>query len=169
MIHISDTIGPWVPFFKTILKNLEELGLPTQLKCDHICYRVETLKRYEQMKLELSPFGIFFQEKKINHRMISVLKLHRPLECSGHHIDCIELPAPKKNNRHIEGLEHAKFIYHHISKMTSLYPHIEFDLSGSSRKKNQELTLQMSEHSRVKFHPLSIQDIIKIDSASQDE
>jgi predicted metalloenzyme YecM len=177
MHQISQILGSPDEMLATIFDKMAELGLPTDLQCDHICYRVETLERYEDLKIALAAIGTLESEAPINGRPICIFKLNAPYLYNGRAIDCIELPAPKDGSPYQEGWEHAEFIVgvrDNIGTIASLnqfmakHPNVTFKYPKDQRAVNPECTVVVSEQFRAKFHPQHIMDVIELEKRELD-
>ncbi|MBT7608823.1 MAG: hypothetical protein HN576_03645 [Bacteriovoracaceae bacterium] len=148
----------------TVLEKInKEICLKT-LICDHICYRVETELRYQKLKNELALTCELVTESEISGRLISIFKLPNPILYRGLRVDCLELPAPKKDSFYKEGWEHAEFVIEDLKQFIKDHPHIDFNHKAMDRDINPELGYRVSNEYQVKFHPLHILEVIKVES-----
>jgi predicted metalloenzyme YecM len=154
------TKNDWKKTFDTILNKLEELNIQGLEICDHICYRVETIERYDEMKNFFEQDGVIAAETMVSGRMISIIQLNNPLKYRGFEIQCIELPAPKEGRHFNEGWEHAEFVVKDLDKFISDHNGLDFNKKSMNRDINPELGLPLGEGLQVKFHPLHILDVI---------
>lgn len=127
---------------------------------DHLCYRVESINRYEELKEIFSKNFVFIGENLINGRPISAFKLKEPISYKERLVSIIELPSPKLSNTHSEGFEHAEFVTSlDLKELVSKYSHLNLKTKGLDKKFNQELEIEFSIRA-VKFHNLSLEDVI---------
>jgi uncharacterized protein len=147
-----------------VLENLNENLKNQELICDHICYRVESEERYQEIKTELSKTCELATESLVSGRLISIFKLPSPIIYRNLSIDCIELPAPKKGSPYIEGWEHAEFVISDLQQFIKDHQHLEFNHKAMDRKINPELSYKITNKYQVKFHPMTILEVIKIES-----
>src|SRR5437868_942573 len=110
-MEIKGIIGDYGAFFRELLKKVQDLGIEVdRFPVDHLCYRVETLERYEVVKNLLTPLSKARGENIHHDRPIAKFLLKNPLEISGYRISLIELPAPKPIKFYPEGLEHFEMV-----------------------------------------------------------
>jgi predicted metalloenzyme YecM len=128
---------------------------------DHICYRVESVIRYEELKKELKEIAELLSETIVSDRPIASYKLLEPLIYQDRKIFCLELPAPKENNMYKEGYEHAEFVIDiNFEKFMQKHSNINFETKALEKKINPELVRKYSDHS-VKFHHQTLEYVIK--------
>jgi predicted metalloenzyme YecM len=93
-----------------IALGIENLELE-KLEFDHLCYRVETLERYDEIKSSLSKIATMFHETLVNGRLIALFELSTPIEVTpGVVLSILELPAPKLGAHYSEGFEHTEWV-----------------------------------------------------------
>ncbi len=130
-------------------------------KLDHICYRVETEERYEQLKKELSNLGKLLTESKIGGRAITSIKLDQPIIYKNRKIEVIELPAPKKGSFYKEGFEHVEFVIDvPFDSFMATHVHLDFITKDLKKSVNQGVTLKETDFS-VKFHHHTLEYVIR--------
>lgn len=154
------TKSDWKITFENIIAQLKELNVEGLNICDHICYRVETLERYAEMKEYFQTLGQLAAETIVSGRPISIIKLNTPLSHNGYNIQCIELPAPKPGKHFSEGWEHIEFVIEDLNEFISKHPHLDFNTKSMNRDINPELGLKLKAGLQVKFHPLHILEVI---------
>lgn len=140
-----------------------KIKLSSPLVCDHICYRVTSNEQYLELKSQFERSDIFIHEASVRGRAISIFKFKSPIIYKGLQINCLELPAPKKDNKYKEGYEHLEFVITDLNSLLNNYPNLEWDTSGMHRELNPELALQISDSFQVKFHPLDILEVVAIE------
>ncbi len=141
------------------LKNVEV----KHFDLDHICYRVESIEKYQLIKAKLTSDHQLLKESIINGREIAVFELSQAMKYRQRLIKVLELPAPKKGSLYQEGWEHVEFVIQdRLEKFIETYP-LPFDLKGFSKPLNRDLRLRGNNFS-IKFHEQSLKSIIKLES-----
>lgn len=159
---LEKILGDPTPFLSKLFSTLraEKIDV-TGLEMDHICYRVETLERYQELCHVLKKHGELLSEKEIAGRPISTFKLENPFVYGERKIYCLELPAPKESSPYIEGFEHAEFVISvDFTTFKQTYPHLCFKESRM-KSVNPELTLSFGDYA-VKFHQNSLEYVITV-------
>ncbi len=148
-------------FLTKIFKNLDNINIDvTNYELDHICYRVETVERYDFFKKELIKLGDLLSEKMINGRLISSYKLFEPIIYKERKIWVIELPSPKPNVFYKEGFEHVEFVIDiSFDKFKQKYREIKFSEKAINKKINADISIGFEDCS-VKFHQNSLEYVI---------
>lgn len=144
------------------MKNLSRDGIDvSNYELDHICYRVETIDRYNQFKKEIDFIGELLSEVPIGGRMIATYKLKNPIKYKGINIWSVELPAPKEGGKHVEGWEHVEFaLGFNPEKLLSLYPNMNFETKALKKEINPDVSLKYDDF-KVKFHEHTLEYVIK--------
>ena len=133
----------------------------SSFELDHICYRVETLDLYHDLKTQLQELGTTLTESNINSRPIFTVKLFQPIVYKNRKIYCLELPSPKPGSFYKEGWEHVEFVIEDtLEAFLESYPKVSFDQKGLTKKVNADLKIQFPGCS-VKFHEQSLEYVIK--------
>lgn len=147
---------------EAIQKELARQGLPLDLPCDHVCYRVETPERYEALKASwLSSLGMLVAETPVNGRPISIIRMKEPFTFLSSRIECLELPAPKPGSPYPEGWEHAEFVTgEKLETFIARYPRVAFEKKSLGKEINPEIALPVPGGYQLKFHPTTILDVI---------
>ena len=104
MARITEVLGNPNGFLQTMFTHLASDRIDvSNYELDHICYRVETEARYEELKkiLELS-YAVLLSEAIIGGRFISTYRLKDPIRYINRTIYLLELPAPKPNKFYSE-------------------------------------------------------------------
>jgi len=150
------------PFLDQFFQNLKADKIDVaNFELDHVCYRVETEKRYKEMKIMLDGLGQKLTEFKIRKREISTYHLNKPIVYLDREIHCIELSSPREDLFFPEGFEHAEFVINEsLTDFMGRYPNIEFNTEALNRELNPELIRQY-EGIAVKFHNYSLEYTIK--------
>ncbi|MFZ4714707.1 MAG: VOC family protein [Bacteriovoracaceae bacterium] len=161
---MKELIGDHNLFLNKLMKHLDQAQIEVKdFMIDHLCYRVQSLSEYEEMKEKLSQYGKLLTEEEVGGRPIASFKLFNPLSYFEKKIPLIELPAPKKNSVHKSGLEHAEMVIPHtFEQMMAIYPHVSFVTKGLEKKFNPELEIEFSDMA-VKFHHLPLESVIAIE------
>jgi predicted metalloenzyme YecM len=111
---IEHLIGDYRAFIGAVDARLRHAGCDARARgyeMDHICYRVESVTHYRQLRQALVPaFGTLLIETMIGGRPISVIELDEALEHRGFTVRCLELPCPKPGRPYVCGLEHAELV-----------------------------------------------------------
>jgi predicted metalloenzyme YecM len=122
-----------------------------------MCYRTETIEKYEDKKTELAEVASLQGSTIVNGREISTFRLFEPVLHGDWRVDAIELPAPKEGKPYPEGLEHVELvIYDDIPTFLKKYNRKDFDLRAVDRGINPEIGLELGNGYSVKFHLLSL-------------
>ncbi len=156
-------------FLEGLFRQLAEkkISIWDHWDIDHICYRAQTDDSYKKLKSEFSNFGHLLIESEVNGRMISTFRLQNPIIFQGRRIDLVELPAPKKGKTTIEGFEHIEVVCDQpFSEIKEALSDCQFDEGGLAKSFNQELEIKL-EGCAIKFHHLSLQSVIHLESKTQ--
>lgn len=149
-------------FLSLLLNDLDryQIYLEPHWDIDHLCYRVPTEERYQELKNVFSAFAELLIESPVNGRLISTYKLDVPIVFHDWMIDLIELPAPKPGKSAPEGFEHIEVVCDTpFSELQQKYKHLNLDVGGLGKLLNQELEIVLGERN-IKFHHLSLQSVI---------
>jgi len=163
MPHPTNKIFPNpLPFLQKLFAETQNVNADfSNLVIDHLCYRVETEKRYLELKEKLSKHGKLLTEKPIGGRPIATFKLEEPFVFQDQKIYLVELPAPKKGRFYAEGWEHFEMVITtDFENFMQQYPHLDFDTRAMTKKVNPEVRLTFSSGS-VKFHHYPLDYVIE--------
>lgn len=163
---MKDILGEYEDFVANINRGLEKCGINRSelAMMDHICYRVETLERYDEMKRKLGEVARLLGESEVSGRMIATYECDQPLEVGGWRIPCIELPQPKESSPYPEGLEHVELVtVSGLDLFEATHSDLPFDHAGMSKKINPELGLKHAGIS-VKFHEQPLGAVVRIEN-----
>lgn len=155
------------PFIHNLFAHLEATsGSLDHLFLDHICYRVETVERYEQLRDELLIDNELLVEGLIGGRRIATFKLAHPLAYQHRMIPLLELPEPKPGSFYTEGWEHVEFVTDRplpafIDQLPKLLSATDFDRKGLSKTRNADLRVKLGKGMNVKFHERSLEEVIR--------
>lgn len=149
-------------FIEKIEADLKVLGINLDdFYIDHLCYRVGSTVRYNELKSELEKEHKLLHEAMISSRPIATYKLLEPVKYKHHRIPLLELPAPKEDADYKEGFEHIECVIDEsFVSFSSKYEDIEFDWKGAQKNHNPELRIKLGDLS-IKFHHNSLEDVIK--------
>lgn len=165
------------PFIVNINRGLDEAridrGYLTEM--DHVCYRVETNDRYDEIRTELAKATEWLLEvgapAMINGRPIVTYQFIEPIAIGDWTPSYLELPAPKEGSPYPEGLEHAEFVVRggNLATFQAAHPHLEdmFTEGGMNKSVNPELGLKAYGMS-IKFHELALGKVVRIEQGLDD-
>ncbi len=161
---MKELIGDYTLFLEKLERELSAIKVDlTQNFCDHLCYRVENLTQYEEMKEKLKTHARLLTEELVNGRPIASFKLHTPLKYKNRQIPLIELPAPKPNSTHTRGLEHAEFVIHESFEDFMLrHQHVHFLTKGMAKTFNPELEIEFKDCA-IKLHHMPLESVIAVE------
>jgi len=163
---MKDLIGDYEAFVDNVNQGLARCGIGRSelAMMDHICYRVETNERYDEMKRKMGERAVLLGETEISGRLIATFECTTPLEVDGWRIPCIELPQPKDGSPYPEGLEHAELVtVSGLDLFESQHAGLPFNHAGMSKKINPELGLK-HEGISVKFHEQPLGAVVRIEN-----
>ncbi|WP_127716955.1 VOC family protein [Halobacteriovorax sp. HLS] len=149
-------------FLHKLEDNLESEGIDLcSLEIDHLCYRVDSEERYDELKSDLALENKLLHEAMISNRPIATFKMKEAFIYKNITIPLLELPSPKPGSDYTEGFEHAEAVINmSFEKFSHKYPHIEFDWKAAKKSHNPELRISFGDIS-IKFHHHSLEDIIE--------
>ncbi|MEM9259075.1 MAG: VOC family protein [Bacteroidota bacterium] len=165
-------------FLRQLFRDLEPTsGAFDHLFLDHLCYRVESVSRYENLRDELLKDGNeLLVESPINGRRISTFRLRAPFQFGERSIDLLELPEPKVGSPYSEGYEHVEFVTDRSLDAFATWllkeigvPTEQLDLSGINKEHNPDLRLRFTSGSSVKFHEQALDQVIAEELADRGE
>jgi len=159
---IATLLGNPTSFLDHIFQYLKEKKVAvSNYELDHICYRVATAERYQQLKAALSNLGELLTESQIGGRAIASIKLTDPIIYNNRKIEVVELPAPKKGSFYQEGFEHVEFVID-VPFADFMERHAVLDFITKDLKKsvNPGITLKETDFS-VKFHHHTLEYVIR--------
>lgn len=152
-------------FLERILSDVAaaKLKLSSHWEIDHLCFRVETLERYEVWKAQLARFANLLIESEVNGRPIATYELEQPIEFHDRTVSVIELPAPKRGKVVKEGFEHIEVTCDEpFDEIASRHPDLVFDRSGLSKSFNSELEVTLPSGA-VKYHHLTLASVVRFE------
>jgi predicted metalloenzyme YecM len=154
-----------VYFLEKLFKRMieERIEIASHWDIDHLCYRVDSLIRYEELKNNFLTFGKLLIESDVNGRPIATFKLHSCIHYKEWSIDVVELPAPKLSKPTKEGFEHIEIVCDKsFSELEIKYKHLKLDLGGLKKDFNQEFEIDLGERN-LKFHHMSLESVIRLE------
>jgi predicted metalloenzyme YecM len=163
MQKMKEIIGDYETFIQRISAGLAAVGIARSelAEVDHICYRVETKARYDEMLRKLSGSATLLGESNVGGRKIATLELDDHLEVDGWIVPCIELPEPKEGSPYAEGLEHAELVViGSLGKFAQRHATLPFETKDKDI--NPELGLKADLLS-VKFHDQQLSAVVRME------
>jgi predicted metalloenzyme YecM len=162
---MKEIIGDYVEFIGEIGKGLAAADVDRSelAMMDHICYRVETKDRYDQLLGILSETAILLGEAMVSGRKIATFELYEYIEVDGWTVPYLELPEPKDGSPYPEGLEHAELVViGGLDRFAERHSDLTFDTKGMVKDVNPELGLKTDLLS-VKFHEQPLGAVVRIE------
>ena len=160
----------WNPegFLKNIFENISESGIDvSELELDHICYRVETLEKYLELKKDLLKVWKLLKENLIWWRKISTFKLKNPIIYKNRKIYLLELPSPKEWSYYKEWYEHVEFVIKDsFNDFIDKYSDVKFNKKAINKDINPDIKIKYTQeiweykNISVKFHHNSLESVI---------
>ena len=162
MNSIIDVLGEYESFLDNVFEELNALKVDvSNFEIDHICYRVETKNRYNELKFQLNNISKLLSEQLINGRYICIFELEEPLLYKNYSISCIELPQSKEEQTYKEGFEHIEFVIPtSLEEFKNTYKHLHLNTKNVNSTRNPDITLQLDSNISVKFHLKHIKTIV---------
>ena len=152
-------------FAQTLVDRVTALGVDVSgYPIDHLCFRTATFTEYRQACSEIAPIADLLAESLVNGRMISTFLFRRPVKWLNRSIPLIEIPAPKAGKPTPNGFEHVEFVVPDLKAFRAKYETLTFDDRGLAKKLNPELELKLGAQA-VKFHPLPLDEVIRLEKA----
>lgn len=166
-------------FLDSIFSSLKDLHIDVEkLELDHACLRYKSAEAVDILRKQLSEVstgGKHLSCAVVNGREILIFELLEPLLYQDRKINYIELPYPKESHAYDhDGWEHVEFVLPSdaLTKedfekdVLRVFPHLhEYNLEMPAveheQRPNPSVTVKLAENRRIKFHPLSIRDVIK--------
>jgi predicted metalloenzyme YecM len=131
---------------------------------DHLCYRVENIERYGEMKEGFSHLGTLLAETEVNGRPIATYRLNKAIPFRHWLIELVELPAPKLGKKVKEGFEHIEVVVDQsFEEIRENWPAGIFKESGLNKEFNRELAMLFNGLT-VKFHHLGLDSVIRLEN-----
>ncbi|MCC6841349.1 MAG: VOC family protein [Flavobacteriales bacterium] len=154
-------------FLKVLQERMRQGGLdPRHLQADHLCYRTESLQRYEALREMMRERNELLGEQVINGRPIATFRLARAYPLLPGAISIVELAAPKAGSPYAEGWEHAEFVVHEdLRAFARRHSRLDWDLGGADKPHGAELRLRFGDCS-VKFRRIPLAQAIALERLS---
>lgn len=165
MTEARENIGDYDAFITNIDEGLKRLGIARDevSMMDHVCYRVETKQRYQEMLAKCASIGILLGESEINGRMIATFELNEYLQAAGWTVPFLELPEPKEGSPYAEGLEHAELVViGGLERFLKRHEDLPFTYGGIGKSINPEAGLKTEDIS-VKFHEQQLGAVVRVE------
>lgn len=159
------------PFLTQLFTALEPVtGALDHLELDHLCYRVESVARYEQLRDSLLAENELLVESPVNGRRIATFRMAAPFRFRKRSIWLLELPEPKAGSAYPEGYEHVEFVTDRplpafadwLTDKLGVSSQ-DIDRSGADKALNADLRLRLPGGLSVKFHELSLDQVIELE------
>jgi uncharacterized protein len=162
---MKDIIGDYDTFISGIGAGLAASGIDRSevAMMDHICYRVETQTRYDELLGILGTAAILLREAVVSGRKIATFELYDYIKVDGWTVPYLELPEPKEGSPYPEGLEHAELVViGGLDRFAEKHSDLVFDTKGMGKDVNPELGLKTNLLS-VKFHEQPLGAVVRIE------
>ncbi len=150
-------------FLEKIFLNLEKDKIDvSDFELDHICYRVETMQEYDELKKELGKTAKLLGEVKVKKRFIASYKLSKPIIFRNRKIWIVEIPQPSEHAFYKSGWQHVEFVMkENFQTFMGKYPQIEFQTGSMGKKINPEIKIEWDD-CVVKFHHQSLEYVVTV-------
>lgn len=162
---MKEIIGDYELFIQNIDAGLKRLGITRDeiSMMDHVCYRVETIERYQEMLKKAETIGLLLGESEINGRRIATFEFNDYLQTAGWTVPYLEIPAPKEGSPYSDGLEHAELVViGSLERFLERHKNLPFSYGGISKSINPEAGLKADGIS-VKFHEQQLGAVVRIE------
>lgn len=162
---MKEFLGDPERFIETTSAELGEVGIQREelIQMDHICYRVETDKRYRTLKTGVQNVAELVAENQVNGREISTFEFYEPLQADGWTVPYLELPAPKAGSSYTEGWEHVELVTSgSLERFLQRHRELPFSHEGMGKLINPEAGLKMGRLC-VKFHEQPLGAVARIE------
>lgn len=136
------------------------INFKPEWELDHLCYRTESLRQYEELKTKFLNFSDLLVESDVNGRPISSFELHKPILYRNWQIQIVELPAPKASKPTKEGFEHFEIVID-ISFESFMRENqkLRYNFGGMNKSENPELEIELSS-GNFKLHHQTLKSVI---------
>lgn len=162
---MDNLIGNYSQFIAQASDNLAQLGIARNevAMMDHVCYRVETVDRYEELKAALQVYTTLIGENMVNGRPIATFELNTYMEAAGWTVPFLELPAPKQDSPYVEGLEHVEFVVIGSLNKFILRHSAALNISQLSQKIVNPDVKALNSGVTIKFHEQQLGAVVRIE------
>lgn len=154
-------------FFNHLTSELSkaDITLKPEWFIDHICYRVDSIKSYNDLKTLFSNKHKFLIETPVGGRNIASFKLSEPISFLKYKIPLLELPEPKLGKNTPEGYEHIEIVCKEsFAELQKLYSHLNLETHALNKEINPELIIKLDTIT-LKFHHQSLEEIIEYEKS----
>ena len=164
LLEFNKFISDGSVFLENLIIELLKKSIDIEnIKCDHLCFRVDSIENYQLFSNGLSNYGELLTESMVNGRPICIFRLNARFKFRNFETSIVELPAPKIGSPYKTGFEHAEFVISEdLNSFAHKYSHLNFSII--KKNSNSELLLPMS-CGQVKFHRISLERIIEIEKS----
>lgn len=177
----SELLNEVPGFLNNVFQFIDELGIDvSDLEIDHVALRFKKKEDVDKISQELIGYGDQISAAVVNERRILIIKLFQPIRFRHYTIPCVELPYPAKDHNYPEdGWEHVEFVLptSDISEFDQVFKQRFSNLTEDQLRKygyrlsvprvsseqllNPTAILTKDKMLSVKFHPNSIEDVVK--------
>jgi uncharacterized protein len=169
MIMTHELLGDYKSFIATIHKELDTLGIAREelAMMDHICYRVESVERYNELLQQFQGIAVLLGENEVSGRLIATFEFKDYLRADDWLVPYLELPAPKGGSPYAEGLEHVELVV--VGSLSAfIQRHNNLSFTISDKLINPEAKLNDARVS-VKFHEQPLGAVVRIENRLKEE
>lgn len=157
------TLNNYSLFLDSVFEELTKIEVDvSSYQLDHISYRTNSTKEYEEVQTSFLAAGTQVVEKIIRDRRISIYKLVSPLVYKELTIEALELMEKAPQDTHIfpSGFEHAEFVIDcSLNDLLLKYPKLDWNKIAMYKEINPDLILTFDNGLSVKFHTHSILEV----------
>lgn len=151
-------------FLDTIFSNIKSIGIDVgNFSIDHIGFRPPTTEEYTPMLNFFLSQGVLLKEVQIRNRPISIVKLEKPISYHNYSIPMVEILGHLPNESY-PIIEHVEFVVLDLDGFAKNYSHVQFNTNYMSDPVNPHLVLTFPNQANIKFHPLPMDAVIRIES-----
>jgi phosphoglycolate phosphatase-like HAD superfamily hydrolase/predicted metalloenzyme YecM len=163
--RLNELIPQGEAFLRKLYVELEILGINTsELRIDHLCYRVATRSEYETLRHALNAEAKLLSEAQVNGRPIATYRLPAPFRALSGDVPLLELPSPKEGAPYPTGFEHAESVSaRSFFWWRQAHPTLAFSEGGNAIL-NPELALKTPAGS-LKLHYAPLDRVIEMEDA----
>lgn len=169
---MGELLGDVDGFVENIDQTFKMIGIERwELSAlDHLGYRTETLKEYEQALEEFRKLGGDMGAIEIEGRPINIINLDEPIRTGDDWvIPFVEVIAPKAGSPKPSGLEHAEFVTTQLlGDFERRHADLTFIRDAMHRRPNPELKYRENGIS-VKFHRMNIGTVVELEAEEKAE
>ena len=162
---MNEVIGDYSTFINNIGLGLAASGIDRSelAMMDHICYRVETQSRYNELMTKFESFAVLLGVAEVSGRKIATFELLEYITVDGWTVAYLELPEPKEGSPYPDGLEHAELVViGSLDRFAEKHSDLSFNTKGMNKDINPELGLKTNILS-VKFHEQPLGAVVRIE------